>query len=71
MLAKTFKIDVTKCQFCQGDMRKLAAVVDALEARRFLKHIGLDYTPPPGGPPQFTQLELSYDGWLESECYSD
>jgi hypothetical protein len=70
MLAKTFKIDVTKCQSCQGDMRKLAAVIDALEVRRFLKHIGLDYTPPPRGPPQFTQLELSYDGWLESENYS-
>jgi len=67
MLVKTFKIDVTKCQSCQGDMRKLAAVIDALDVRRFLKHIGLDYTP----PPQFTQLELSYDGWIESKCYSD
>ena len=66
MLAKTFKLDVTKCQSCQGDMRKLAAVVDALEVRRFLKHIGLDYT-----PPQFTQLDLSYDGWLESDYCSD
>ena len=52
-------------------MRKLAAVVDVLEVQRFLKHIGLDYTPPPRGPPQFTQTELSYDGWIESECYSD
>ena len=66
MLAKTFKIDVTKRQFCQGDMRTLAAVVDALEVRRFLKHIGLDYT-----PPQFTRLDLSYDGWLESDYCSD
>ncbi len=23
MLAKTFKIDVTKCQACQGDLRKI------------------------------------------------
>ncbi len=52
-------------------MRKLAAVVDVLEAQRFLKHIDLDSTPPPRGLPQFTQLEHSYDGWIESEYCSD
>ncbi len=71
MLAKTFKIDLTKCQSCQRDLRKLAAVVDALEVKRFLKHLGLDYTAPPRGPPQFTQPELSYAGWLDSEIYPE
>ncbi len=47
MLAKTFKIDVSKCQACQGDLRKIGAVVDGGEVQRYLKHMGLDYTSPP------------------------
>ncbi len=50
MLVKTFKIDVTKCQACQGDLRKIGAVVDGGEVQRYLKHVGLDHAAPPRGP---------------------
>ncbi len=43
MLDKTFKIDVTKCQVCHGDLRKIGAVVDGGAVQRYLKIVGLDH----------------------------
>ena len=70
-LAKTFKIDVTKCQACQGDLRKIGAVVDGGEVQRYLKHVGLDHTAPPRGPPSFKQAELDFSEWPEYESHAD
>ncbi len=67
-LAKTFKIDVTKCQACQGDLRKIGAVVDGGEVHRYLKHVGLDHAAPPRGLPSFKQGELSFS---EYESHAD
>ena len=47
MLAQVFKVDVTKCDQCGGDLVKVCAVTDSLQARRYLKHVGPDYEPPP------------------------
>ena len=41
MLAGVFKVDVTKCASCGGDLAKLAAVTDPMAARRYLKHAGI------------------------------
>ena len=54
MLAKVFKIDVTICPKCQGSLRKIAAVVDPTELRRYLKHVGLDCDPPARVPSTLT-----------------
>ncbi len=71
MLAKTFKIDVTKCQACQGDLRKVGAVVDGGEVQRYLKHVGLDHAAPPRGPPRFKQTKLDFSEWPEYERLAD
>ena len=67
MLAKTFKVDVTKCQVCHGELRKFGVVVDEGEVQRYLKHVGLDHSAPPRGPPRFKQAELEFSECLEYE----
>ena len=66
MLAKVFKIDVTICPKCQGSLRKIAAVVDPTEVRRYLKHVGLDCDPGSGSP-EFPGG--SWDGGAESRPF--
>jgi hypothetical protein len=65
MLAQVFKIDVTKCQQCGGDLVKVCAVIEPVQARRYLKNVGLDYEPPPRAPPRFEQGEFTFvsDDW--------
>ena len=47
MLAKVFRIDVTKCQHCKGDMAILAAITNRCEVARYLKHLGIEHEAPP------------------------
>jgi hypothetical protein len=61
MLAHVFKIDVTKCEQCGGDLVKVCAVTDLMQARRYLKHMDLDYEPPPWAPPRCEQGEFSFE----------
>ena len=65
MLAQVFKIDVTKCLHCGGDLAKVCAVTDLMQASRYLKHVGLDYEPPPRAPPRYEQGEFHFesDDW--------
>ncbi|MBM4254192.1 MAG: transposase [Deltaproteobacteria bacterium] len=65
MLAQVFKIDVTTCPQCGGDLAKVCAITDPMEARRYLKHLGLDYEPPPRAPPRHEQGEFHFesDDW--------
>ena len=67
MLAQIFKVDVTKCPHCGGDLVKVCAVTDPVQARRYLKHVGLDYEPPQRAPPRFEQGEFTFvsDDWPE------
>lgn len=46
MLARVFKIDVSSCQKCGGEMVALAAITDPDGVKRYLKHLGLDTDPP-------------------------
>jgi hypothetical protein len=52
MLAKVFKIDVTKCEGCGGEMQAMGSVQDRLSVERYLKHVGIDHKPPARAPPQ-------------------
>jgi hypothetical protein len=61
MLAHVFKIDVTKCEQCGGNLVKVCAVTDLTQARRYLKHVGLDYESPPRAPPRFEQGEFDFE----------
>lgn len=60
-------VDVTKCPHCGGDLVKVCAVTDPVQARRYLKHVGLDYEPPQRAPPRFEQGEFTFvsDDWPE------
>jgi hypothetical protein len=59
MLAKVFKIDVTKCEGCGGEMQAMGSVQDRLSVERYLKHVGIDHKPPARAPPSaFQQTEL-------------
>ena len=46
MLAKVFKIDVTKCQHCKGDMAIVAAIINRSEVARYLIHLGIEHEAP-------------------------
>ena len=63
MLAKVFKIDVTKCQRCNGDMAVMAALIDRSEVARYLTHVGIEHEAPIRAPPRY--IEESFDFGLE------
>ena len=67
MLAKVFKIDVTKCERCNGDMAVMAALIDRGEVARYLKHLGIEHEAPARAPPR--QKEESLD--FGAEYYAD
>ena len=60
MLARVFKIDVTKCEHCGGNLYPVSAVIDPSQTSRYLKHMGLPHLPPEK-PPNISQptLELA------------
>ena len=60
MLAKVFKIDVTKCDDCGGAMKKISAMTDSMQVRRYLKHVNIDYEPPARAPPRHQQGEFDF-----------
>jgi len=68
MLAQVLKIDVTKCGQCGGDLVKVCAVTDLMQARRYLKHLGLDYEPPPRAPPRCEQGEFHCESDNLPQC---
>jgi hypothetical protein len=66
MLKRVFKIDVEICQNCGGKLRRVCAVTDLFQIRRYLKHIGEGPDPPYATParlPQYSEvgLDLQYD----------
>jgi hypothetical protein len=52
MLARVFKIDVTKCVKCGGEMAIVAAVTERRAITRYLAHVGIATTAPVRGPPR-------------------
>lgn len=61
MLAKVFKVDLTKCVGCGGDLVKVAAITDPIAARRYLRHVGLPYDAPARAPPRSVQGEFDFE----------
>ncbi|MCX6111105.1 MAG: hypothetical protein NTZ90_16040 [Proteobacteria bacterium] len=55
LLAKVFKIDVTTCDACGDPMKKISAITDPIQVRRYLKHMNIDYEPPARAPPRYQQ----------------
>jgi hypothetical protein len=58
MLAQVFKIDVSICKKCGGDLAVVCAMNKAEEIARYLKHAKIDYEPPSRAPPRFRQEEI-------------
>ena len=65
MLARVFKGDVTKCISCGGDLVKGTAITDLMEARRYLRHVGLPYDAPARAPPRAMQGEFEFEPFLD------
>jgi len=61
MLARVFKVDVTKCPSCGGDLAKLAAVTDPIAGRRYLKHAGIPHDAPARAPPRSIQGKFEFE----------
>ena len=57
LLARVFKIDVSHCPRCGGDMLMRAPLQDPTQIARYLKHVGEGVDPPPIAPIR-RQLEL-------------
>jgi hypothetical protein len=66
MLAKVFKIDVTQCDKCGGELRPMGALVDAREIERYLAHVGIDPLPPPRAPPRFDESAYEFTEFCET-----
>jgi len=62
MLARVFRIDVLRCASCGGHLRPVCAITEPDAIRRYLRHMNIDYDPPPRGPPRFTQGVFDFDG---------
>ena len=61
LLARCFKVDVSRCPRCGGDLRIIGAVTDSRQAERYLRHLGLAHHPPPIKPAKFRQGELHFE----------
>lgn len=61
MLAKVFKIDVTKCEHFNGDMAVMAAIIDRSEVARYLKHVGIEHEAPTRAPPRYKEESFDFD----------
>ena len=60
LLNRVFKIDVTKCQYCRGDVKVVAAVLQRAAIDQILKHLGLPTEVPvisPARAPPQTQMD--------------
>ena len=56
-LARTFKIDVSKCA-CGGELSVVAAIKDAYSVEKYLKHVGIEHEAPTRAPPRYKQEDL-------------
>jgi hypothetical protein len=56
-----FKIDVTKCEKCGGEMTKIGSILDRPSIERYLRHVNIDSDPPLRAPPRLVQECLNFD----------
>ena len=57
LLARVFGIDVLACP-CGGKFIPLGALKEPPQIKRYLKHVGLEYLPPPRAPPRCEQIHI-------------
>jgi hypothetical protein len=60
LLKRTFKIAMTKCQACKGEVKFVAAVKNPDSIIRYLKHVGIDHEAPSRAPPKLFCLPLDF-----------
>ncbi len=67
LLNRVFKIDITQCQFCRGEVKMVAAILEKAAIEKILNHLGLPTEPPvirPARPPpqtSFNEFDPSLD----------
>jgi hypothetical protein len=60
LLARTFDIDTKICGDCGGEMKIIAAIMEAAAIRKILSHMGIPYKPPDISPSRIpTQLSFA------------
>ena len=68
MLERVFKIDVAKCDRCDGTLKPVAAVTCPGGIRSYLTHMGLDPDPPSRDPPRHRQSSFEFSTY-ELDCF--
>jgi hypothetical protein len=63
MRAKFFKLDVTKCISCGGDLVKGTAITDPMEARRYPRHVAIPHDAPARLSPRSVQGEFECESF--------
>ena len=72
LLNRVFKIDVTQCQYCRGDVKVVAAVLQKTAIEQILKHLGLPTEVPvisPARAPPQIQMDDFYP--IPSQDFND
>ena len=72
LLNRVFKVDVTHCQFCRGEVKVVAAIMERKTIEKILNHLGLPTDPPtihPARPPP----QAEFDGFsqIQRSDFSD
>ena len=65
LLNRVFKVDVTKCQFCHGKVKVLAAILERAAIEKILNHLALPVEPPiikPARPPPQGEFDVFDQG---------
>ena len=60
LLNRVFKVDITECQFCRGEVKVVAAIMEKAVIERILKHLNLPTEQPaihPARPPPQQSLD--------------
>jgi hypothetical protein len=62
---------LTKCASCGENLVIVAAITNPLEARRYLRHVGLPYDAPARAPPRSVQGEFEWEPWPDKHDLPD
>jgi Putative transposase len=72
LLNRVFKIDVTQCQYCRGDVKVVAAVLQKTAIEQILKHLGLPNEVPVISPARAPpQIQIDDFHQIPSQNFND